>query len=66
MMKQYEQFLQKFPDVHYLEIKQTHTFKQCPKEGHKFLGLMTFAYLHSGGTKPTLNFNYCDLVEGEE
>lgn len=25
-MKQYEQFLQKFPDVHHLEIKPTHIF----------------------------------------
>lgn len=56
MMKQYEQFLQKFPDVHYLEIKQTHTFQAVSKRRAQIPGTDDFCIFTLRGNKTNTEF----------
>lgn len=66
-MKQYEQFLQKFPDVHHLEIKPTHIFSSVQERRAQIPETDDFCIICTCGEQNQhWNLNYCDLVEGEE
>lgn len=51
MMKQYEQFLRKFPDVHHLEIKLTHIFSSVQERRAQIPGADGFCIFTLGGNK---------------
>lgn len=51
MVKQYKQFLQKFPDVHHLEIKPTHIFSSVQERRAQIPGTGDFCVFTLEGNK---------------
>jgi len=62
----YEQFLQKFPDVHHLQVKQTHTSSNVPERRAQIPGTDDFCIFTLGGKKTNPEIKFFCIVEGKE